>query len=55
MGNGGRRRHAVQGAETSCGGLQVVVAGDVQVGGSSRQERKWGKGAKRERTTTMNG
>ena len=42
--NDDRRRHAARGAETSSGGWQVASAGDVQVGGALRWERRWGAG-----------
>ena len=41
-GNGGRCRHAAWGAYMSDGGWLVAGAGNFQVGGSSRQERRWG-------------
>ena len=46
--NGGRRRHTERGAGTSGGGWRVAGAGDVQVGGVSHQERRWGAGEERE-------
>ena len=39
-GNGGRRRHAEQGAGKSGGGCWVSGAGDVQVGGALHWERR---------------
>ena len=52
--NGDRRRHAARGTRKSGGACQVAGAGDVQVGGASHQERRWGAGAN-ERALTMNG
>ena len=48
MGNDSRRRHAVLGAGMSGAGWQVAGVGDVQVGGASHGERRWGGGEKRE-------
>ena len=54
-GNGGIGRHVAQGAETSSGGAQVAVVGDVQVDGVSLQERRRGEGATERSDTTTNG
>ena len=43
-GNGGKHRHAAQGAETSGGGWRVAGVGEVQVDDVPRQERRWGAG-----------
>ena len=53
-GNGGRRRHAARGIETSYGGWWVAGVGDVQVGGAYHWERRWVEGEKIERYTTIN-
>ena len=39
---GGRRRYAVQGAETSGVGCQLAGVGDVQVGIVLLQGKRWG-------------
>ena len=44
-GNGGRRRQAVQGAETSGRGWRVAIVGDVQVSGAPLWEKWWGLGS----------
>ena len=43
-GNGIRRRHVTQGAETSGGRWWVAGVGDVQVNGATRRKRRWGEG-----------
>ena len=43
--NGGRCRPAERGTETSDGGWRMEGVGNVQVGGASRQERRFGGGA----------
>ena len=53
-GNGSSSRHAARGTETSDGGWRVAGVGDVQVGGASHWERRWGEGANIERYTTIN-
>ena len=52
-GNGGRRRYAVQCADTSKGGWRVAGAGDVQVGGALYRERSWGAGTNIDRYKIM--
>ena len=42
--NCSRRRHTARGAKTSGGGEQVTGAGNVQVSGASRRERRWVEG-----------
>ena len=54
MRNGGRRRNAARSAEMNGGGWRGAGAGDVQVGGASHRERRWGLGVN-ERALTMNG
>ena len=51
--NGGIRSHAERGAETSGGGWQVAGVGNIQVGGDSHRERKWGTGENRNMDKTM--
>ena len=46
-GNGGRRRHAEQGAGTSNIGWRMAGTGSTQVRGASNQERRWGAGETR--------
>ena len=46
MGNSGICRHVEWGAETSGGGCQVADVVNVQVGGASLRERKWGAGGR---------
>ena len=41
-------RHGYQGRAAEAGRWQVVGEGDVQVGGASHQERRWGAGEKLE-------
>ena len=53
--NGGRHRHVERGTDTSSRGWRVAGAGDVQMGGALRRERRWGAVANRERGTKMNG
>ena len=47
-GNGSKRRHEAQGVGTSGRGWQAAVADDIQVGGASHRERRWGAGKNRE-------
>ena len=53
-GNGGRHMHVVQGAGTCGRGWRVEGTGDVQVGGASHWEKRWGVG-ENERDSSMNG
>ena len=43
-GNDSRCRHAARGVGTSGGGWRAVGVGDVQMGGASHRERRWGAG-----------
>ena len=44
--NGSRHRHAARGTGARRGGWQAAGVGDVQVGGASHWERRWGAGAR---------
>ena len=44
-GNGVIHRHTERGTDTSGGGWRVAGAGDTQVGGASRQDRRSGVGS----------
>ena len=55
MGRGGRLRYMAWGVDTSGRGWRVAGAGDIQVVGALRRERRWGAGANRYMDTKMKG